>query len=190
MLMRWITDGQLDDPYNEFFIETCADVAGDRMWHEKYQVRNAMVPSFITKGQAKMILGTGKSINFLREVCKDFSPWQKGRETEMFKNTEDQYNGIISLFLFRIDFFTRSTHMSPYSLCQNFLLFTAVEIFLDMDPDGRLQTIMDAIYKETSTRVVEILTKQCHLLDHLQGIKSYLLLGQGHFIQHLMHLLE
>ncbi|XP_035723078.1 gamma-tubulin complex component 3 homolog [Vespa mandarinia] len=158
MLMRWITDGQLDDPYNEFFIETCADVAGDRMWHEKYQVRNAMVPSFITKGQAKMILGTGKSINFLREVCKDFSPWQQGRETEMFKNTEDQYN--------------------------------AVEIFLDMDPDGRLQTIMDAIYKETSTRVVEILTKQCHLLDHLQGIKSYLLLGQGHFIQHLMHLLE
>lgn len=109
MLMRWITDGQLDDPYNEFFIETCADVAGDRMWHEKYQVRNAMVPSFITKGQAKMILGTGKSINFLREVCKDFSPWQKGRETEMFKNTEDQYNGIISLFLFRIDLFTRST---------------------------------------------------------------------------------
>lgn len=59
-----------------------------------------------------------------------------------------------------------------------------------MDPDGRLQTIMDAIYKETSTRVVEILTKQCHLFDHLQGIKSYLLLGQGHFIQHLMHLLE
>lgn len=157
MLMRWITDGQLDDPYNEFFIETCADVVGDRMWHEKYQVRNAMVPSFITKGQAKKILGTGKSINFLREVCKDFSPWQ-GQNTEMFKNTEDQYN--------------------------------AVEIFLDMDPDGRLQTIMDAIYKETSTRVVEILTKQCHLLDHLQGIKSYLLLGQGHFIQHLMHLLE
>ncbi|KAK2580582.1 hypothetical protein KPH14_007705 [Odynerus spinipes] len=150
-------DGQLDDPYNEFFIETCADVAGDRMWHEKYQVRNSMVPSFITKGQAKKILGTGKSINFLREVCKDFSPWQ-GRNTEMFKNTEDRYN--------------------------------AVEIFLDMDPDGRLQTIMDAIYKETSTRVVEILTKQCHLLDHLQGIKSYLLLGQGHFIQHLMHLLE
>ena len=73
---------------------------------------------------------------------------------------------------------------------QYFIVFLLVEVFFDMDPDGRLQTMMDAAYKETSTRVVEILTKQYHLMDHLQGIKGYLLLGQGHFIQHLMHLLE
>lgn len=71
-----------------------------------------------------------------------------------------------------------------------YVIYFLVEIFFDMDPDGRLQTMMDAAYKETSTRVVEILTKQYHLMDHLQGIKGYLLLGQGHFIQHLMHLLE
>ncbi|XP_018355185.1 PREDICTED: gamma-tubulin complex component 3 homolog [Trachymyrmex septentrionalis] len=156
MLMRWIADGELDDPYKEFFIQACNDVSGDRMWHEKYQVRNSMVPSFLSKAQAKKILGTGKSINFLREVCKDFSPWQD-RHADMFRNTDEEYN---------------------------------VEVFFDMDPDGRLQTMMDAAYKETSTRVVEILTKQYHLMDHLQGIKGYLLLGQGHFIQHLMHLLE
>ena len=70
------------------------------------------------------------------------------------------------------------------------LSFISVEAFFDMDPDGQLQTMMDAAYKETSTRVVEILTKQYHLMDHLQGIKGYLLLGQGHFVQHLMHLIE
>ncbi|XP_015587434.1 gamma-tubulin complex component 3 [Cephus cinctus] len=156
MLMRWITDGELDDPYKEFFIEACADVADDRMWHEKYQVRDSMVPSFISKCQAKKILGTGKSINFLREVCKDFAPLQ-GRDTGIFKNNSQDSN---------------------------------VEAFFDMDPDGHLQTMMDAAYKETSIRVVEILTKQYQLMDHLQGIKGYLLLGQGHFIQHLMHLLE
>lgn len=59
-----------------------------------------------------------------------------------------------------------------------------------MDPDGRLQTMMNAAYKETSARVVEILMKEYHFMEHLQGIKGYLLLGQGHFIQHLMHLLE
>lgn len=59
-----------------------------------------------------------------------------------------------------------------------------------MDPDGPLQRVMDAAYKETSTRVVDLLTKQYQLMDHLQGIKGYLLLGQGHFVQHLMHLLE
>ncbi|XP_017888838.1 gamma-tubulin complex component 3 homolog [Ceratina calcarata] len=157
MLIRWIADGELDDPYREFFIEACADITGgDRLWHEKYQVRNNMLPSFITKMQAKKILGTGKSINFLREVCKDFTPWQ-GKHTEMFKNFSEEHK---------------------------------VDVLFDMDPDGRLQTMMDTAYKETSTRVVEILTKQYHLMEHLQAIKGYLLLGQGHFIQHLMHLLE
>lgn len=92
MLIRWIADGELDDPYKEFFIEACADVGGDRLWHEKYQVRDSMVPSFISKSQAKKILGTGKSINFLREVCKDFSPLQ-GRGTENLRNNPAEYNG-------------------------------------------------------------------------------------------------
>lgn len=30
-----------------------------------------MVPSFITMTEAKTILATGKSINFLRQICKD-----------------------------------------------------------------------------------------------------------------------
>ncbi|XP_015431879.1 PREDICTED: gamma-tubulin complex component 3 homolog, partial [Dufourea novaeangliae] len=156
MLIKWIADGELDDPYREFFIETCADITGDRMWHEKYQVRSSMLPSFITKTRAKQILGTGKGINFLREVCKDITPWQ-GKHTDMFKNFIEEYK---------------------------------VDILFDMDPDGRLQTMMNVAYKETSTRVVEVLTKQYHFMDHLHAIKGYLLLGQGHFIQHLMHLLE
>lgn len=65
-----------------------------------------------------------------------------------------------------------------------------VDVLFDMDPDGRLQTMMDTAYKETSTRVVEVLTKQYHLMEHLHAIKGYLLLGQGNFIQYLMHLLE
>ncbi|XP_076657908.1 gamma-tubulin complex component 3 isoform X1 [Halictus rubicundus] len=156
MLIKWIADGELDDPYREFFIETCADITGERMWHEKYQVRNSMLPSFISKSQAKKILGTGKSINFLREVCKDITPWQ-GKHTNMFKNFTEEYK---------------------------------VDVLFDMDPDGRLQNMMDTAYKATSTRVVEVLTKQYHFMDHLHAIKGYLLLGQGHFIQHLMHLLE
>jgi gamma-tubulin complex component 3 len=38
-----------------------------------------MVPSFIPLTQAKKILATGKSINFLREICQDHTP-VKGRE--------------------------------------------------------------------------------------------------------------
>lgn len=92
MLLRWITDGELDDPYKEFFIESCAEVVGDRMWHEKYQVKDSMVPSFISRSQAKKILCTGKSINFLREVCKDFSPLQD-RETDVFRDSSEKIGG-------------------------------------------------------------------------------------------------
>jgi hypothetical protein len=38
-----------------------------------------MVPSFIPLAQAKKILATGKSINFVREICQDHTP-VKGRE--------------------------------------------------------------------------------------------------------------
>ena len=92
---------------------------------------------------------------------------------------------------------------SVYSLCQIICTYICilttrklyfniflVDVLFDMDPDGRLQTMMDTAYKETSTRVVEVLTKQYHLMEHLHAIKGYLLLGQGNFIQYLMHLLE
>lgn len=75
MLSRWILDGELDDPFQEFFVQTNLQIKGDdQLWHEKYKVRESMVPSFMSMAQARKILATGKSINFLRQVCEDHSP--------------------------------------------------------------------------------------------------------------------
>jgi gamma-tubulin complex component 3 len=79
MLSRWIIDGELEDPYGEFFIAADLEVKGNLLWHEKYHVLCSMVPSFIPLAQANKILATGKSINFLREICHDHTP-VKGRE--------------------------------------------------------------------------------------------------------------
>jgi gamma-tubulin complex component 3 len=38
MLSRWILDGELEDPYGEFFIAADLEVKGDLLWHEKYRV--------------------------------------------------------------------------------------------------------------------------------------------------------
>ncbi|PNF28443.1 hypothetical protein B7P43_G15707, partial [Cryptotermes secundus] len=35
MLSRWILDGELEDPYGEFFIAADLDVKGNLLWHEK-----------------------------------------------------------------------------------------------------------------------------------------------------------
>ncbi|KAI4464425.1 gamma tubulin complex protein [Holotrichia oblita] len=71
MLSRWLLDGEISDPCSEFFIEARNVNIAERLWHDKYYVRKSMIPSFITVDQANKILATGKSINFLRQICKD-----------------------------------------------------------------------------------------------------------------------
>ncbi|XP_055683487.1 gamma-tubulin complex component 3 [Lutzomyia longipalpis] len=71
MLLRWLLDGEIEDPHSEFFIETLHDVTNDRLWHDKYRVRENLLPTFISTNLANKILVIGKSINFLRKVCQD-----------------------------------------------------------------------------------------------------------------------
>lgn len=49
MLSRWLLDGEIEDPHSEFFIEILPEVSTDRLWHDKYRVREALLPSFISK---------------------------------------------------------------------------------------------------------------------------------------------
>ncbi|GLG92787.1 Gamma-tubulin complex component 3, partial [Gryllus bimaculatus] len=74
MLSRWVVDGELEDPYGEFFIAADPQVTGERLWYDKYRVQSDLVPSFVPMAEANKILATGKSINFLREVCQDQTP--------------------------------------------------------------------------------------------------------------------
>lgn len=81
-LMRWIYDGELEDTYHEFFVASDPTVKNDRLWHDKYSLRKSMIPSFLSTDQARRILLTGKSINFLRQVCQDRTSI-RGREAAM-----------------------------------------------------------------------------------------------------------
>ncbi|WAR28061.1 GCP3-like protein [Mya arenaria] len=66
-LLRWIYDGELEDTHDEFFVAADPTVKNDRLWHDKYSLRKSMIPAYITTDQARRILLTGKSINFLRQ---------------------------------------------------------------------------------------------------------------------------
>ena len=78
MLTKWLLEGEICDPHGEFFIECLLEVGQDHLWHDKYRVRTTMLPNFVSTDLANKILVTGKSINFLCEICKDKQP-VKGR---------------------------------------------------------------------------------------------------------------
>lgn len=70
MISKWMLEGGIDDVFGEFFVESLAEVGADRLWHDKFRLRHNMLPTFISMELAVKILKTGKSINFLREICK------------------------------------------------------------------------------------------------------------------------
>jgi gamma-tubulin complex component 3 len=84
MLRQWIYDGELSDPYLEFFVAEQQDLAdtdhldsrkggATSVWEDKYKLTSAVVPSIITDQFANKVFLIGKSLNFIRHGCHDGS---------------------------------------------------------------------------------------------------------------------
>jgi gamma-tubulin complex component 3 len=71
MLERWVYEGELDDPYDEFFVACDNSVSKDTLWQNKYTLRQDMLPSFLSQEVALKIYSTGKSLNFIRYSCHE-----------------------------------------------------------------------------------------------------------------------
>ncbi|CAO3698975.1 unnamed protein product [Rhizopus stolonifer] len=77
MIQRWVYEGELDDPYQEFFVVCDMTVPEQELWQNKYSIREDMLPSFITRDLALKMFSIGKSLNFIRYSCHDgMDPYQ------------------------------------------------------------------------------------------------------------------
>lgn len=101
MLRLWIYDGELSDPYREFFVvepefrpSTDPRRIASSVWEDKYKLDDDMVPSIITQEFAKKIFLIGKSLNFIRYGCGD-SAWVEAYSKEASK--ELRYGDTASL---------------------------------------------------------------------------------------------
>lgn len=86
MLRQWIYDGELSDPYHEFFVHEPASALdgpssvdprrapATSVWEDKYKLEENMIPSIITEDFARKVFLIGKSLNFIRYGCGD-SAW-------------------------------------------------------------------------------------------------------------------
>ncbi|CAG9949645.1 unnamed protein product [Clonostachys rosea f. rosea IK726] len=77
-LRHWIYDGELSDPYLEFFVrEKSSDKNSGKgktvgnVWEDKYELDEGMIPSIITQDFAQKVFLIGKSLNFIRHSCGD-----------------------------------------------------------------------------------------------------------------------
>ena len=48
--------GEINDPFQEFFVETDPNVSDDKLWTEKYKLNYVMIPAFLTNNLANKIL--------------------------------------------------------------------------------------------------------------------------------------
>ncbi|EON98199.1 putative spindle pole body component alp6 protein [Phaeoacremonium minimum UCRPA7] len=84
ILRHWIYDGELQDPYQEFFVKEQDPAGKERqelksrgqssVWNDKYEIDKDMIPTIITNDFAQKVFLIGKSLNFIRHSCGD-SQW-------------------------------------------------------------------------------------------------------------------
>ncbi|GKU01606.1 spc97 spc98 family protein [Fusarium langsethiae] len=78
ILRHWIYDGELSDPFQEFFVreqspnkDTSKAKGAGNVWEDKYEIDTDMIPSIITQDFAQKVFLIGKSLNFIRHSCGD-----------------------------------------------------------------------------------------------------------------------
>ncbi|KAF1917589.1 Spc98 family-domain-containing protein [Ampelomyces quisqualis] len=83
MLRQWVYDGELSDPFGEFFVSeqsedeimeangTEGKGGATSVWEDKYTLNNKMVPTIVTEDFAKKVFLIGKTLNFIRYGCGD-----------------------------------------------------------------------------------------------------------------------
>ncbi|KYK60683.1 hypothetical protein DCS_01821 [Drechmeria coniospora] len=149
ILRQWIYDGELVDPYREFFVrEQGAAADGGRkkgaanIWEDKYEIDDDGIPSIMTHDFAQKVFLIGKSLNFIRNSCGD-SLWVEDYAKAASKE-------------------------------------------LRYGDTATLEAWIDEAYKTTMRRLMDLMANKFHLFQHLEALKSYILLGQGDFIALLM----
>lgn len=83
MLRQWVYDGELSDPFGEFFVseqseDEINEASGNEgkggatsVWEDKYKLNDKMVPTIVTDDFAKKVFLIGKTLNFIRYGCGD-----------------------------------------------------------------------------------------------------------------------
>lgn len=195
ILTRWIQYGELQDPYEEFFVGYTSHPKQQQhlsynMWQDTYLLRPAMLPSFLPPALANKVLVIGKTINFIR-ICqsklpninlthKSSKPHAKGRKSVGTSSNRNNMKDLLDHSNNAEDEEIKDTDMN-----------------MDMGVDGLLKglryggeavlsEVVHRIARTTDSRLLNLMQHRFYLSLHLLALKKFLLLGQGDFVTCLM----
>ncbi|XP_074605718.1 gamma-tubulin complex component 3 homolog [Brevipalpus obovatus] len=159
MLSQWIFHGEIDDPYKEFFITSS----------------RSCMETHHTLWHEKYQLNKAMFPGFI-DVEQGKKILATGKAVNLLKHVfEDKSCG------------------GGYDVLRKTFESTEVELLFNDESqngqDGEFQKLLQKAYRETSEKVLTLLFKNFHFMDHLMGLRKFMLLGQGDFIRHLMDLL-
>ncbi|KAK0552261.1 Microtubule-nucleating Tub4p (gamma-tubulin) complex component [Tilletia horrida] len=184
-LSRWIHEGELHDPFQEFFVQLNADplasglgfetigresqpdVDAALLWQNKFSFREEMLPSFLGESFGRKIFSTGKSLNFIRHSCGG-GEWFATRDqlgsddAQGEKLAAVQRSGPILTFGASDDAGLRYTDIAG------------------------LEATINSAYSVVSQRLLSIFLDKYNLMGHLTALKDYLMLTKGDFVDLLM----
>ncbi|KAK4054085.1 Microtubule-nucleating Tub4p (gamma-tubulin) complex component [Microbotryomycetes sp. JL201] len=182
-LSAWIYEGELKDPFNEFFVELNPALdGGERRWNE---------PGL---GEVGEIRGGGAG-NGAEGDDQSFSDRQGVKAHELWESKFTFRREMLPSFL--EEAFGRKIFSTGKSLnfmkhsCQDAAWVTERNMSdgrhtLEYDNMAGLERSISLAYSSASQRLFDIFFDKFRLMDHLAALKDYLLLGKGDFVEILM----
>ncbi|KAI9694552.1 MAG: Microtubule-nucleating Tub4p (gamma-tubulin) complex component [Bathelium mastoideum] len=156
MLRQWTYDGELSDPYLEFFVsEQKEPIEGEdghkekggamSVWEDKYKLNQIMIPTILSEDFAKKVFLIGKSLNFLRYGCGD-SVWVESYSKDASR--ELRYGDTAALESSIDEAYKSTMARLTHLMAENFMLFEhlkALKKYILLGQGDFIQLLMESL---------------------------------------------
>lgn len=196
MLSQWIFHGEIQDPYDEFFI-SLEEPQVERLTNSvtMMSLASASMPSHM---QQHRNISISTSMSSLSSASVDERKYIINDKMIPGFISRQQANKILATgkaihLLRKLCADSVASSVPGYDDLKKSFESTNIECLfrsINCGEENEFEHLLNTAYKEFSQKALELLFGNYKLRSHFRGLRQYLLLGQGDFIRHLMDLLQ
>lgn len=217
MLSQWIFHGEIQDPYDEFFIclednlmpegltssQTMMSLTSTPLHTNQFQqtIENLHLPPHMQAAHRGNHLPISSSMSSLSSASTDERQYVINDYMMPGFISRQQANKILATgkaihLLRKVCADSVASSVPGYDDLKKSFESTNIETLfrpksiINCGEENEFEHLLNTAYKEVSQKALELLFGNFKLRSHFRGLRQYLLLGQGDFIRHLMDLLK